>query len=348
MGCQPKRETAEKSRVKYFTKLTGIVSPYMAYRPRGEVTLEWVKTMPHYKVSYNLQGQIDEIRYFKYGKSNNDSYFGTHRVKYTRTADSLVRHYFDAQGNKAHMERHYYGGGAIHQEVFLLDAVGHKKELHLKDSLGQRTATGFGTYRFLWKAQNTNTFIQEQYKKEGGRNILTDYFPFYKAKIELDKKGHLYRITNLDTVSNKPIQNENSGYAKVVFNFDAHGNEGGWSFHNLKGELVVRKQAQGMEFGYAKVRYDFDWEDQALGWSRSFSMNFLDADQHPVRNNEGIHSTWFEFDAHDNLTGLAYFDELEIAIMHPIGGYHKLKITYGEEGTQTEVTRFDANGEPIR
>lgn len=346
-GCVSQNRDTNLSKTEYYSKLTGIISPYMEYNPRGEMDFSNVGNNPYYKVVYNSEGNISEISYFNYGENSNDSYFGTHKVKYERYPDSLIRSYFDSNDKNASMSRHYYGGGVIHKEVFTLEPSGTKKTLVFKDTIGERIVTGFGTYEYLWKTKEKNQFEQEQYKKDGTRNLLTTYFPFYKSSITIDKKGHLYSITNLDTITNSSVLDKNAGYATVIFNFDQFGNEKGWSFHDVDQKLVNRKLFAGMEYGYAKVVYDFEWKNERLGLSKSFAMKFMNNENKPVVSNDSIHSTFFKFDDKENLVSLAYFDVDDQPILHIGTGYHKLELSYDLTGKQNGITRFDADGNLI-
>lgn len=348
VGCiSQHQESNEKISIRYFSKITGIISPYMDYKPRGELDVTDITGNSYYKVVYDAQGNIFEMRYFKNEEKSNDSYFGTHRIVYNYYKDSLLRRYFDTNEKKAHMNRHYYGGGNIHKEFFLLDKEGIKHEMTLRDTLDNKVSNGFGTYKYVWKTDLSGEFIQEQYKRDGNRNVLTNYFPFYSAKITMDTKGHLYSITNLDTLTATESLHREAGYAKVIFDFDKFGNEKGWGFYTLDHKLTARKQVADMEFGYAKVVYDFDWKNQELGLSRSFSMRFLNESLDPVKSNDSIHATILKFDDNENLLSISYFDEHNYPKVNQSVGYHKVKLVYDDNGRQTGMIRFDENEKEI-
>ncbi|MBO0322296.1 hypothetical protein J0X14_08315 [Muricauda sp. CAU 1633] len=327
---------------KYFSKLTGIISPYMDYNPRGEMHKDSIKDRSHYQFSYDANGRVLEIEYFnKQGKSN-DSYFGMHKVVYSYFPDSLVRRYYDAEGQKGNMSRHYYGGGNIHKEKFSTDSKGLKSALALKDTSNISVANGFGTFRYSWITNADGSFEQNQYKKDGSRNILTEYFPFHKSLITVDDKGHLHSITNLDTINNSAQLNHAAGYAKVIFDFDAYGNEMGWEFQDLDGNLANRKSVFAMEHDYAKVVYDFTWKNKKLGESSAFSMNFLDTDGNPTVSNEGIHQTSYQFNGKQDITLMEFYGENQERVVHPANGYHKILVSYDSDGNRTGVIRMDA------
>ena len=349
LGCQTKTERKEvQPKTKYFSKLTGIISPYMEYNPRGELNLKKLDNRPYYMVSYGQDGQLSEIRYYKYGSKSNDSYFGSHRVSYNYLNNSLVREYFDLNEKRSHMDRHYYGGGNIHKEVFQLSNSGNKQSLILKDTLDNQIASGFGTYLFKWKTNSPHEFVQEQFKEDGSRNYLTNYFPFYRSSITIDQKGHLFSIINLDTLNGNPKNQEEAGYSKVIFDFDQYGNEKGWSFLDLENNLATRNSVVGMEYGYAKVAYDFEWTDQKLGHYSTFAMKFLDTSEKPIASNDGIHSTLFEFDDFNNLVSMSYFNENNDPIIHQGMGFHKMELSYDNQGNQSSIARFDEKNVPIK
>ncbi len=348
VGCTSQNKQAgQKASIRYFSKMTGIISPYMEYSPRGELDSIEIIGKSYYSVMYYTQDDIAEIRYFKNGKKSEDSYFGTHKVVYQYYQDSILRRYYNSDNKKAYMSRHYYGGGDIYKERFSLNKGGIKQEMTMHDTLNKRVSNAFGTYKYIWKTNTANKFIQHQYKQDGSYSKLTSYFPFYSAEITIDSKGHLYSITNLDTITMTKSLQKQAGYATVIFDFDDFGNERGWSFHTLDKRLVNRKSVADMEFGYAKVVYDFDWKDQKLGISRSFTMKFLDTLDEPTISNDNIHSSKFEFDDHDNLVSISYFDEQNQPKLHPVTHYHKVELIYDDSGKQTGIIRLDENKEEI-
>ena len=82
--------------VKYFSKLTGIISPFLDYKPRGELAETELMGRCYYKVYYDDANRIKEIQYFRDSIPDDQSYFYAHKVKYAYEPDHIVRFYFDA------------------------------------------------------------------------------------------------------------------------------------------------------------------------------------------------------------------------------------------------------------
>ncbi|OEK00847.1 hypothetical protein BFP97_04685 [Roseivirga sp. 4D4] len=335
----------DRQEIEYYSKLTGIISPYLDYNPRGQVDLDTLMPPSYYRVKYNRRGQISDLSYYKSGKPSNNSYYGTHRVVYEYSRGRLIRKYFDTEGNKSDMSRHYYGGGAIHMEEFELSDSGIKQRLFLRDTNGIRLTSGLGHYEFRWSLATDSSVVQEQFDQEGNPIYLTSYFPFRKSVISKDKRGYLATISNLDNQSNRFAMQNEAGYAHVVFDFDNYGNERGWSFYDIQGELSNRQAVANMEYGYAQCRYEFKYRNQPLGLSEYFSMNFYDNQDRPVENELGIHRTVFELDHNDNLVAMTYFDQNREPCEHPTLGFHRVEINYDELGNELSTVKYTADGQ---
>ncbi|MCB0462393.1 MAG: hypothetical protein KDC81_06790 [Flavobacteriaceae bacterium] len=294
------------SQTKYYTNLAGIISPNLEYLGRGEISAEEAKTLKHYKFTYE-NNKILKIQYFDKEQPNDNSYYGTHEVRYNYLDNKLTRSYYNIKGNKATTYRHYYLGDNIHQEVFELDENKNKVSMILKDSLNNQIESGLGSYVFKFEKIDDSTFIQTQFNIDGKPNILTTYFPFYKTKIFTDKSGFLYSITNIDDFGNIAM-NKDAGYASIVFDFDDYGNELGWSFKDTSNNLSNRKNYLNMDYGFAKVVYNFNWENKKLGLHNGFEESYFDKENKPVENDKGIHLINYEFDKNGVLLRLKRYN----------------------------------------
>jgi hypothetical protein len=288
-------------RTECYSKIVGIISPNLEYQGRGRLSEGDAKLVNHYRFNYDTKGRISTIEYFENNLPNDNSYYGTHQVVYTFLEDQLIRSYFNADGKKTALYRHYYLGDNIHKEKFQLDNFQNKTSMILMDSMDNQIESGIGSYRFEFTKIDDKNFIQQQFKKDGSPNVLTPYFPFNQAQIKTGKNNYLHTITNVDSVGN-PTLNGQAGYAKIIFDFDDYGNELGWSFHDTSGSLSNRKDCFDMDYGFAKVAYEFNWVNQKLGLHNGFQEMYFDDDKKPVENNKGIHSIRYEYDENGNFS----------------------------------------------
>ncbi|MBR9914427.1 MAG: hypothetical protein GYB32_06300 [Algicola sp.] len=296
----------KQNKIKYYTNLVGIISPNLEYLGRGEVSAEEAKNLRHYQFVYDSD-RLLKIQYFNKEQPNDNSYYGSHEVRYDYLDNKLIRSYFNANGNKANTYRHYYIGDKIHREVFELDKNNDKITLILKDSLNNQVESGLGSYVFKFEKIDERIFIQTQFKKDGSPNILTSYFPFYNSLISTNKNGFLHSITNVDSQGNL-IMNEKAGYASIVFDFDDYGNELGWSFKDASNNLSNRKNYLDMDYGFAKVVYSFNWENKKLGLHNGFEETYFDMENKPIENDKGIHLIKYIYDENGNYLGLKRFN----------------------------------------
>jgi hypothetical protein len=342
ISCQKEQQT---SKYHYFSKLTGIISPFLEYKPRGEYT-DSINRTNYYKVEYDRESRLSTIAYYKDGLPSNDSYFYAHRVKYDYIAQSKVRTYYNTEGKKSTMWRHYYLGDNIHKEVFELDDNSRPIVLKLYDSLGQRISNGLDIYEYHVEYINDSSFIQKQFDSHEKRKTLTDYFPFQRAIISTDGYGHLYRISNVDN-DNKIINQDSAGFAEVIFDFDQHGNELAWRFYNEMGELSNRKPYKSLDFGYAQWVYQFDWIDEKMGWYKSFRHQLYNQNSLPVNDNFSVHSTSYKMNKSGNIIAVEYHDKHGNKTNNTNTGYHRLEINYDESGNRISQIKFDSDGNEI-
>ena len=342
ISCNPVQEPKEE--IKYYANLAGIISPYLEYKGRGEVSADHALKIKHYQFTY-VNGQLQRIAFFDQSKPSCNSYFEAHLVEYQYESSTLTRSYYGKQHEKSTFWRHYYLGNNLHKEVFLLDVDGKKTSLSLFDSLNQRAATGLGSYQFKFETINNQQFIQTQHKKDGTSHFLTAYFPFDRSRITINELGFLYSIENVDNLGNITVDS-NAGYAKVIFDFDKHGNEMGWSFHDESDKLVNRKSRYGMDYGFAKVVYNFDWIEKEQGKYSSFEEKYFDKEDTPIANNQGVHEIEYSLDEQtEGIKEIAYFGTKGDAVDHGVYRYHRIlfSTTDGERQSQT----FSATGKPI-
>jgi hypothetical protein len=297
-----------QTQTKYYTKLAGIISPYMEYLGRGEISKLEADTLRHYRFVYNEKAEVLKIQYFDKDEPNDNSYFGTHEVKYSYEEDKLIRSYYNSSGGKSSTYRHYYFGGDIHKEIFKLDENKDKISLILNDSLNNQVESGLGSYLFKFQKVSNDTFIQKQFKKDGSPNVLTSYFPFSNTKISIKRDGFLFSISNVNEEGNV-IMNDDSGYAYVVFDFDEYGNELGWSFLDEHDNLSNRQDYLGQDYGFAKVVYKFSWLNRELGIHNGFEEAYFDRNHLPVENNTRTHLIRYEYDHNGNFLGMTRFDK---------------------------------------
>jgi len=249
-------KTDEYLETEYYTNLAGIISPNLEYLGRGKISKVKARTLKHYRFIYDRE-RLLKIQYFDKNQPNDNSYYGTHEVKYNYLENQIIRSYYNAKGKKASTYRHYYLGANIHKEVFQLNNNKDRTSLILKDSLNNQIESGMGSYLFKFHKIDDKSFIQKQFKKDGSPNLLTSYFLSHTSKIIIQENGFLYSISNVDSEGNLTM-NEKAGYASVIFDFDEFGNELGWSFQDVSGNLSNRKKCFGMDYGFAKVVYKFN------------------------------------------------------------------------------------------
>lgn len=236
------RPTDADLHTKYFLKLTGVISPYQAYRPRIEISKEEAESTNHYVVNYDSDGRISRIEHRSKGLLNDNSYIGVAVVEMEYDDERFVRRYFNQNAEPAGVRRHYYGRGEqiIFKEVFEIDELGRRESLALYDVSDQQVETGYGTYRFEWETQEDGSFIQRALKKNGEINIFMDYFDFLVTHISLDENGYLDLVKNYGESGRELVLSDKKKAAYVDFHFDEYGNEESYSFHDEQGNLVNR------------------------------------------------------------------------------------------------------------
>lgn len=327
---------------RYFAKLAGVISPMLEYTPRGEVTEQQAKTINHYEVEYDQQGRLSQMRFFQGETPSSSAYFGAHQVSYAYAKDQHRRSYFDEKGQPAVMSRHYYRGGDVHEEIY--HHSGNTTTLKLYNSQVERIAVGTGSYEFTAINIDNKRFIQRQFKQDGSANIIFDYLPFEVSMITKDGNDHLYQIINLDPDSLKRSMNTRAGFSEMRLNFDQYGNELGWDFRDLQGNLVNRPDT-GVDGGYAVWQYQTNWINQKLGLFNSFTEIYRKADGSTYCKANGVCRVLTHRDNRGNYLGWEYLDERGKLIANPDDQYAKIVIERDKQGNRKAIKYFDAQGQ---
>jgi hypothetical protein len=338
------RVTGGEPDTKYFLKLTGVISPYQAYRPRIPITRSEAESTNHYAVNYDSNGRISRIVHFSKGLLNDNSYIGVAVVEMEYKDTQFIRKYFNQNMEPAGARRHYYGRGDqnIHKEVFELDDLGRRQSLTLYDTTDQQVETGFGTYRFEWETQADGSFIQKALKRNGEINIFMDYFDFLITHITLDENGYLDLVKNYGERGRELVLSEKKKAAYVDFHFDEYGNEESYSFHDEQGNLVNRGDTGFGSYGYAKVRYIR--KTPAKGINDGYETIFFDKNNRQTTASDGIARQVDHFNDNGDYSGTEYYS-LDGEKLVPAGiGYFRTERLYNEKGDKSETRYYDREG----
>jgi hypothetical protein len=336
--------TNDKLPTKYFLKLTGVISPYQAYRPRIPITEKEAESTNHYRVNYDSKGRISRIMHFSKGLLNDNSYLRTSVVAMEYGDTLFIRRYFDQNNEPASVWRHYYGRGDenIYKEVFELDSAGTRKSLMLFNDKDEQIETGYGTYRFEWETLDDGSFIQRAFKRNGEINILMDYFDFLVTRITEDENGYLDLVENYGKDGSEMVLSEKKGAAYVDFHFDEYGNEESYSFHDTKGDLINRSDTGFGSYGYAKVKYIR--KTPSKGINDGYETIFFDKNNRQTTPSDGVarHVDYFNDNGDYSATEYYSINDEKIA---PAGiGYFRSERHYNEAGDKSETKYFDTDG----
>lgn len=327
---------------KYYLKLTGIISPYLNYKPRLEISSKTAKKTPHYKVIYDFKNRITRISYHKKRFLNNGSYFGSAEVHIDYLDNQIIRKYFDHNGKPSAIERHWYGRGdsKIHKEVFQLNDLGQRVGLVFFDSTDNPVETAFGTFSFEWKTLPDGSFIQKALKKNGEINIFMDYFDFLVTRISLDKNGNVDIVENLGALGNELVNSVKKKAAYVDFEFDMYGNEVSYAFFDKDHKLVNRSDTGTFSYGYAKVLYIR--KKPKNGINDGFKTYFYDHHEQPVNTSDG-YGKQIDYIKNGYYQGTEYYLINGRKVIPSTIGYFKSKVSYNKYGNATGISYFDRN-----
>ncbi len=352
LGCKESSENKKNIELlagselntKYFLKLTGVISPYQAYRPRIPITKKEAERTNHYEVNYDSEGRISRIMHFSKGLLNDGSYIGVAVVAMEYKDTQFIRRYFSQNNEPASVRRHYYGRGDqnIYKEVFKLDILGRRKSLTLYDAKDQQVETEYGTYRFEWETQEDGSFIQKALKKNGEINILMDYFDFLVTHITLDENGYLDLVKNYGKRGRELVLSEKKKAAYVDFYFDEYGNEESYSFHDEQGNLVNRSDTGFGSYGYAIVRYIR--KTPSKGINDGFETIFFDKNNLQNTPSDGIARQVDYFNDNGDYSATEYYSLNGEKIIPANIGYFRTERDYNEKGDKSETRYYDRDG----
>jgi hypothetical protein len=342
LACTNTNEVENPSR--YFANFTGIVTSYLDYQPRGEISMKQASKMGHYKVDYDEKGLISAISFFKGAHPSDDSYYRTHKVKYEYSKNKLIRTYFNSKGAKSNMWRHYYEGGDIHLEEFEMDNDGVKTKLTFRDSLNQQVSNGVGVSLYIWKKVDDRTVVQQHFKNDGSTAIYRGAMPFPMVKITVDENGYSKWVTNVDKDGNAIFHAE-EGFATLEVYFDEYGNEMGWGHLDEKGDLVNLLEK---DFGHSLCLFTKEWEDVKLGMVKSYESRYFDKDRNPIADDNDVHETRYTMNKYVRTETVAYYNLSGEKQMNEAAGYHSAQVVFDDFGERDHVIKYDTQGEELK
>ncbi len=325
----------------YYRNLAGIISPILEYKGRIPLTESVLTDAAYYAFEVDSEGRVANIRYFVAGLLNNDSYFGAAIVRYQYLPDKIIRTYFDQEEQPTIMWRHYYGGGDIHKEVFLLNDQGKKVALQLFDEEDNRVTDLLGHHSFNWDYPEEGIVVQTQKNQAGDLLYITDFFDFTRVGITTDYRGYLKRITNLDASGNL-LNADSTGAAYVDFTYDSYGNEVAYPHYNQDHERINRGP-----YGYLHGMCEFTYEPQgdlAMGLDTAIVQVYKDAEGQAITDPGGLYKAIYHYNELRRFAGVSYFDTSNQPMS--IGGFHRSRYAYNAKGDLTEIRYFDASGNP--
>lgn len=325
----------------YFAKISGVISPFLEYKPILPLNKADISSINHYVVTSNDKGQLLSIRYFEGEFPSNHSYFGTHEVRYSYSKQGKSRHYFNTQGEKSTMWRHYYQGGDIHEERY-----SKEKDLEvvkLYSSSGNAIESGIGTHRLVKKELDERRYLQRHYKLDGTSHKFRNSMPFEAVIITTYPKGFLHKTINVDPKTLEIKNHPEAGYAYLEVLFDENGVETGWEYRNAEGNLVDLTKQHG-EAGIAKWAYYTEWQDRAKGIWSSYTINYYDKNGRSVPH-QGVYNTRYFANNQGNYTGVEYWNHKGKLTTNQERGFARMEIIYSENGLRIEDRLYNISGE---
>lgn len=341
MGVPAHAHGHGQGEIRYFAGLAGVISPMLEYIPRGEVDANKAATIDHYRIVYDHEGRLSNIKYFKNGAPSEEAYFYAHEVRYSYEDGRRVRQYFGVDGAPDAMWRHYYRSENVHREVYTRD--GSVVTLQMFGVDGDRVSVGTGSSEFQADLSHQDGFLQTQTKNDGSPNVIFEYLPFENALITRDDRGFLYQILHVDPAHGNVTVHPQAGFAEMRILFDDYGNEMGWEFRDDKGKLVNRG-ADVVDPGYARWLYELDWTDRSLGHFRALGERYETADGDPFCIGGVKCRVSRSMDERGNLISQATFGPDGTLVVDPDSGYAKVEIDYDDQNRRTEVRYLGAEG----
>lgn len=333
---------ASGERTEYYAGLAGVISPLLEYTPRGPVSAERAGTLPyHYRVIYDEQGRLKNIKYFELNRPSNGAYFDTHEVSYEYGQGKRTRSYYGADGAPKAMWRHYYQSTNVQKEVYVTE--GNKTTLQMYGLDGERVVVGTGAYSFVAEKGDPRGFYQTQYQQDGTPTVIFDYLPFERSLITKNAAGYLYQILNLEAEGGQVVTHEIAGFAEMRLHFDEYGNEMGWDFRNTNGQLVNRGEGN-VDPGYAAWIYDMQWTDRSLGHFTVFTERLETASGVPFCA-AGIRCLVSrEVTPTNEISRVQVFGPDGKLAMDPDGNYAEIQLSYDAMDRRTEMRFMGTDG----
>lgn len=335
-------QARDKTHLTFYAGMSGVMSPFLEYHPVLPITAEEAKTIPHYRVTRDPKGRLQEIAWFNKDKPESRSYFLTHKVSYEyRDDNTYSRRYFDINGQPASMWRHYYKGGDIHEERYF--GTPDVREVKLFNERGERVESGMGAHHFVAKKIDNRRFLQHQFSLAGLSALFRQSMPFIHTLISVDLNGYLDKVINVEPETLTPLMHPVSGFAAMKVYFAENGLELGWGYLNEKGSLVNLPMTDPNEPGAAYTLYFKQWRNERLNQWQTVYGRYYDKTGGVIADKQGVYLLQMEKDELNRMTSISYYGRDGELVMVESEGFARKEFDYSGNSGEPLQKLFDAD-----
>ena len=323
-SCQSGNETSE-SGDKYFRKLRFSESAYDQYTGLHEITADAAKKINHYKLSYDEDMRLVEVKYCRGEELLYGSSAGASQIVISYEGNKEIHSYFNRNGEQISRAGYYTA-------EFDLDDSGVRKHLRFYDKEGNAVENRNGIAWFDWEFLEEGKLKENRYNMEGEETVLNEFCPFYELRFDYDDKGFVTMMANYqgDSMYNCTVENcGDIGVSYFRFDYNEAGDITDFTVESLTGQL------SNLYWGWA--RYEQKYDDHG----NLIERVMFDQDDEPV-GGMSIPVTQMVYDEYGSVIERKYMNINRQLINHPQSGISVEKYSYNELGIPQDTLRFDA------
>lgn len=352
--------------VAYYANLAFRESPYADFRGVAPLAPEEAARRNHYRFVYRPDGRVAEIA-FRLGDRLRPT---NHTANHFFLAPLIRFRYSDGREERAFFDHHGRPTavrGEVYREIYTLDELGYRTELHFEGRDGSRVESSWDIASYHWRTGEDGRVVEWRKNLAGERVPLRPGFDFGVIRLSYDARGMVSLMQNIGR-DGELVEND-SGAAQDRLEYLPGGFHHAWNVLDAAGRPergngpdVARGIIERDRHGYeTAIRYqDEDGEPiaNAYGFIRSettydrfgnwLMRGFYDAEGRPVPVDRlGYQRYEFEWDASGrNLLSMQYLDAAGRPVAHGERGYARVEMEYDGDGNQLRQRYLDTAGRP--
>lgn len=327
------QEKSNDHYVFYYSTVEFVETPLSPLNGSVPLSKEEAMKRNHYRFFYNDKHKLVAVSFFNGNTPKNPNHTANlftlaHSMKFDYGDQSETISFYNKRGEPGKVL------GNCSRFVYTYNDLGFRNSLYFLNDQNERLTNSWGIYEYKWEYLDDGSVIEERHDRTGNQVSIRPGFEFHRLRLYFNPSGHIALMQNIDSDGN--LVENNSGASQDRLTTNSEGNFLEWNVLNNRNEL---EKGNGPNVAIGKQTFN--------KYGYEVSLEHQDEKGQIIASHYGIYKSKTEFDQFGNIRERSFFNEDGLPATHKNAGYHRLVITWDEEGNRRKTLRyFDIKGDP--